>query len=194
MEVSQIELALLIVYSAAAGALLAFIYDLSVLLRGVMFGNESFRSSKICLLELPLVKCRVTTPERPPSKVANFAQKAVRNILDFLFMLSVGIAVILIAYSENSGRVRVYIPMGIAVGFFVYRIIFKKIFLRISNLLIFLSRAVIIYMYKAVALPVDYISKAFGGLKAKIKRKEEANDRKRAKKKPRRWRSILHKN
>ena len=42
MEVSQIELALLIVYSAVAGALLAFVYDLSVLLRGVMFGNESF--------------------------------------------------------------------------------------------------------------------------------------------------------
>ena len=110
MEVSQIELALLIVYSAAAGALLAFIYDLSILLRGVMFGNESFRSSKLCLLELPLVKCRVITPERPPSKAACFAQKVVRNILDFLFMLAVGIAVILIAYSENSGRVRVYIP------------------------------------------------------------------------------------
>ena len=194
MEVSQIELALLIVYSAVAGAVLAFFYDLSATLMGVMFGSESLRASRLGLVELPLIKRRVMTEAGPPSKAVKTVEKITRNVLDFCFMLSVGISVILIAYSENSGRVRVYIPIGIAVGFFVYRIIFKKTVLRISNLLIFVSRAVIIYMYNTAAIPICRISKAFGMLKAKVKRKEGANDGKREKKKLRRWRSILRKN
>ena len=194
MEVSQIELALLIVYSAAAGAVLALFYDLSVLLQGVMFGNESFRASRLCSVELPLVKCRVITADRQPSKVVKIIEKTARSILDFLFMLTVGVAVILIAYTENSGRVRVYIPIGIAVGFLVHRIIFKKVLLRISSLLIFVSRAVIIYMYKAVSLPIVFASRAIGRIKAGMKRKDGANGRKREKKKLRRGRSILREN
>ena len=194
MEVSQIELALLIVYSAAAGAVLALFYDLSVLLQGVMFGNESFRASRLCSVELPLVKCRVITVDRQPSKVVKIIEKTARSILDFLFMLTVGVAVILIAYTENSGRVRVYIPIGIAVGFLVHRIIFKKVILRISNLLIFVSRAVIIYMYKAVSLPIVFASRAIGRIKAGMKRKDGANGRKREKKKLPRGRSILREN
>ena len=173
MEISQIDLLFLFLYSLATGAVLGVVYDAVRILRALFFSeNERYLTR-----ELPLIRktaYRQTEKKLPRAAVAIFVA-----VGDFVFMITCAIAVILVAYVKNMGRMRWIIPVGASVGFVAYYYTVGKLIMKISGLAAFLIRAGLVYLYSLAELPVRLV---INGVKNRKKKSKEN------KKRRKRWR------
>lgn len=150
MEISQIDLFLLFLYSVATGAVLGVIYD-AIRVTRALFLSENERYLKI---ELPIIK-KAAYP-KSAKKLSRVAADIFIAAGDFVFMLTAAVAIILVAYVRNMGRMRWLIPTGVAVGFVLYYYTIGKLILKISGFLAFLIRAGLVYIATFVAMPIKW--------------------------------------
>ena len=98
MEISQIDLFLLFLYSAATGALLGVIYDAIRITRSLFFPE----SERYLNIELPVIKKRAYI--QPRARLSCIAADIFVAVGDFIFMIITAVAIILVAYAQNMGR------------------------------------------------------------------------------------------
>ena len=180
MEISQFGFILLAVYSFLFGILLGVAYDI-IRIQRVLLGVE-YRSKKQRInyrdIELPIIK-----------KKAYFEQKAVsKGILnvyialgDILFVTLCGVITVLVAYAYNSGRVRVIILIGLLVGFLIYYFTIGKLVMKLSELIAFLLRSAVLYVWEIASFPVRKFVEYIGNKKQKTDKKKGAKNDKRKK-------------
>ena len=168
MEISQIDLFWLFLYSVATGIILGVIYDAIRITRALFF-SENERYLKI---ELPLVKKTAYASQR--RRLSCIAADMLVAIGDFAFMITTAVAIILVAYVENMGRMRWLIPTGVAVGFTSYYYTIGKLILKISGFIAFLIRAGLVYLATFIALPIKMCAN-----KIKNRKKSKENEKRR---------------
>ena len=148
MEISQSALFMLILYSAATGGVLGLIYSLVRLVREIIIpSSERYEN-----IVLPLIKKRAY--KNKCGKLFGILKQLLLGLLDLTFMITCAIAVILVAYTENMGRMRWLIPFGAALGFFLYRATLGRLILKISVAAAFFVRAASVYLYSILTLPI----------------------------------------
>ena len=148
MEISQSALFWLIVYSAATGLVLGVIYSAVGLVRELIIpSGERYKE-----IELPLIKKRAYKSKS--GRLVKALKQVALGFIDFIFMITCAIAVILVAYTENMGRMRWLIPFGAALGFFLYRATLGRLILKISVAATFFARAASVYLYSILTLPI----------------------------------------
>ena len=162
MEISQSGLFLLILYSAATGAVLGFLYDIIKLLRYVVFSpGLNYDSEDHRLISRAASK-------HSSKKGVLFAEWLSVAITDIAFMISCAISVILVAYIENMGRIRWLIPFGAVVGFALYRFTVGRLVIKMSVVLSIIVRAAFVL----VAMIFERIFLRMKSIKIKEKTKK----------------------
>lgn len=117
MEISQITLLRLLIYSFLFGAIVGVLYDANKVIR-VLFGVRYTKKlySKLYALKRPITKKGVNI-----GSGKGICQSIVVNVGDFLCVIIAAIGAILLNYGYNSGRFRIFTLAAIALGFFIYR-------------------------------------------------------------------------
>ena len=178
MEISQSGLFLLFLYSAAAGGVLGAVYDAIRILRALVLPNAPSGKINYSEIELPLIRKKVYKP--PKKKLSRAAVGALVAIGDFIFMIVCAVTLILVAYTENMGRMRWLIPFGAAVGFAAYYFTVGKLVMKISGAVVFLIRAALVYVYTFAEIPVRFVI-------GKIKNRKRKPKDEKIKKRRKRW-------
>ena len=156
MEISQFSFVLLAVYSVFFGAILGGAYDVLRIIR-VLLGAERNEKSQNKLRDvvLPIIK-RKAYPQRM-HKLSGVLLNIWIAIGDVIFALSCGALAVLISYAYNSGRVRAVIFIGLGVGFLLYYFTVGKLVMKASELVAFVVRSVLVYIFEAVRFVIKKI-------------------------------------
>ena len=136
MEISQITLAKLLLYSFLLGLAIGALYDAGRLLR-LLLGVERANGFGSRIYEWTLPVCKKTMRSGEGRRVA---RAAVINICDFLCVIAATLGILILSYAYNSGRVRFFVLLGATVGFFLYRAILSKILMLACRPMILLFR------------------------------------------------------
>ena len=124
MEISQIELFALFLYSSAGGLALGVIYEVArgirILLTAVLAPGE-VQPVRVFGKELSLRRRR-ETKRAGAGSLLKVALNITVIVIDVLFMTAAAVLVILTCYAFNSGRLRWMIYAGFAVGLFLYSV------------------------------------------------------------------------
>lgn len=151
MEISQITLLRLTVYSFFFGVAVGLLYDACRILRVMAGARCSFRGyPRICALRLPISK-----RELGRGGERRLLQSVMINIGDFLCVLTAALGAILLSYGYNSGRVRFFCLAAIALGLLLYRV-------SLGKALIFLLEPVALilkYLFLSILEPIALIAR-----------------------------------
>ena len=135
---TQRALALLFVYAAVTGFVLGVFYDLLRTLR--LLRGES----------------RKETPD------AGQGRRSMLGIVllffeDVCFMLIVAVALILLCYFANDGRIRMSAIVGIACGFFVYVQTLGRLVICLAEILTGWIRKALAFVWRMILLPLRWL-------------------------------------
>ena len=151
MEISQARLALLYFNACMLGAALGLLYDGMRLIR--IFFGEHFSSvaNRFRDVKLPLIHMSEERKKRSRLlSVLIFAE-------DFIFCLVAAVAMILLFYQINNGKLRAWaFPMA-GVGFYLYRITVGRLVMLCSETVAFLLEAAFRYLCFFVMLPWKWV-------------------------------------
>ncbi|MBE6592375.1 MAG: hypothetical protein E7642_00090 [Ruminococcaceae bacterium] len=141
MEISQVILSLLLLYSFFFGAIVGMFYDGCRMLRVLAGKRYSKRGYKrIEAWRLPIIK-RTLAP-----KSESVWQSAVTFFGDILCVLFCTAGIIVLNYSYNSGRFRFFTVLGVLAGFFVYKYTLGRLVMLVAEPL------VVVFRYLAVSI------------------------------------------
>ena len=150
MEISQLDLLALLLYSVPMGAAIALLYEL--------FKTVGF------VLRLMWLPGSVSPPTifgktpvglapraKPPKRIAVIAYKTLRAVGDTVFMILAAVGLIILSYACNAGRRRWMLYVGVVFGFFLFKNTFGKLMgkclttvtLALAKLLSVATRAVV---------------------------------------------------
>ena len=151
MEVSQITLAKLLLYSFYLGIATGVFYDLGRAVR-ILLGLYEYREGqleKIRAWHLPLSR-------RPLCSYENrgVMQSLMINIFDFATVLAATVGILVLSYSYNSGRVRFFVLLGAAVGVFLYRLLLSKTVFAASRVPALLARYLLLSFLVVFCAPI----------------------------------------
>ena len=153
MEISQGSLAWLYLCAMALGAVLGFVYDLLRITR-VFFGVQYSRRGRGTLSKqkLPLLKPRQKKKENPALGIVIFFE-------DFLFCVFCGIAMILLFYVCNNGKIRYSVFPVAAGGFLCYRGTLGKLVMLFSEVIAFALETLFRYAFFFLSFPILFLGK-----------------------------------
>ena len=155
MEISQLGLFYLLVYSAFGGVLLGILCELMCSFR---FALRSFLvPDKIGLPRLfgkEIAPVKMSLKSKKSSAFARLFCEGLSIFADALFVIISALALILIAYARNSGRMRWMLVVGLAIGFFAFRTTVGKIIRRILCIAILIFRNILVRIVKFLCVPV----------------------------------------
>ncbi len=172
MEISQAGLLRLFLSALLTGVALGAVYDILRALKTLAFAEEV--SEKYREIELPLVGvCAYRTKMGAFKKSVYLIYTAVSDIL--FFVIGAVFSVIL-AYSENSGRMRWMILVGMVLGFLIYYRTIGKLTGKISALTAFLLRAAAVYVYFCISAPIKALIRIIKNRRNKWKIKKRNKD------------------
>ena len=147
MVISQWQLALLYLNAGLLGIGLGLFYDVLRMVR--MFFGERFSTAtnRLCHQKLPLIQMKSQRKHHKRlSAVVIFA-------LDFLFCLVSAIAIILLFYQMNNGKLRFWaFPMA-GIGFYLYRMTIGRLVMLCSETVAFFLEAAIRYVFFFALFP-----------------------------------------
>ncbi len=120
MEISQLSLALLYLFSACLGVLWGILYDALKLLR-LSCGAARTPSveRRIAAIRLPLLK-------PAPRRLRPRRLLVTVFLTDLLFCLVAALSLILLFYAQNNGKLRPLALLCAPVGFWVYRVTLSR--------------------------------------------------------------------
>ena len=154
MEISQFSFILLATYSFFFGVALGVVYDIIRIQRVLLGAKCGGGKTKIDYreIELPIIKKKAYSVR---------LDKAFSKVLgvyialgDVAFATTCGVAVVLVAYAYNSGRVRAIIYLGLLLGFLVYYFTIGRLVMKLSRLVSFLIRSAVVYAYEMIVYPI----------------------------------------
>ena len=158
MEISQLGLFYLFVYSAFGGVFLGVLCELTCALRfalRLLLMPEKIDPPRILDKEMTPVKMSVKS--KKSSALARLLCESFSFFTDALFVIVSAVTLILIAYACNSGRMRWMLVVGLAIGFFAFRAIFGKIVRRVFSIVILIFRNILVKTVKFLCVPVRWI-------------------------------------
>ena len=167
MEISQLGLFSLLLYSVASGAVLGVAYGLLQAVR--------------VMLKLLLIPCDVDPVSvfgknisiRYKAQKSRRAAKAIFKIaeiiLDILFMVTVAVSLILVSYAFNKGRMRWMISVGAASGLCIFVMTAGKLFKTLSTAILILTFNVLFNLCKTLIKPIGFLKRKIKKYSLKIK-------------------------
>jgi len=153
MEISQEALARLYLYALFLGCALGAVYDLLRISR-VFFGiHYSQRAIKrLTCVRLPLLEART---ERKKKRTLG----AVIFFEDLFFCIFCAIALILLFYECNNGKIRYPVFLAAGVGFLMYRGTLGKAVMLFSEVIVFAVETAFRYIFFFLFFPVRFACK-----------------------------------
>jgi hypothetical protein len=153
MEISPYMLTLLLIYSFLFGVFAGAVYDVSKILRALLFeGTSTDRQKKLCDIKLVLVG--KLTPKRNSNLLPIFV-----FIFDILIFLFIGCGIAVLNFYFNRGQMRLYTITAVAVGFLVYYFTLGKIVSFFADWLVFALRAVMAILARLLIAPFAALGK-----------------------------------
>ena len=148
MEISQSSLAWLYFYALLLGIAAGFLYDLLRITRVFLGVHYSRRAAKkIKELQLPLLEKRKKRGESRALGTVVFVE-------DLLFCLVAGIAMILLFYGANGGRIRMLAFVSAGAGFFLYRATLGRLMMVFSEVIAFCVETAVRYVLFFLLYPI----------------------------------------
>ena len=147
MEISPIEILQMTLVSFIFGAVVGVVNDIHRIIR-VIFGCKYNSKSidKLHNINLPV-------PGKPLDR--EMWKKANRYILpiivffqDIIIFAFSGVGIVILNYYFNNGRLRIYAPLGVILGFFTYYFTLGKVAIYFSEL----------FAFSPVSLPKSHIN------------------------------------
>jgi hypothetical protein len=154
MEISQITLAIMLLYSFLFGIAVGILYDVNRVVRvlfGVRYSKKAY--SRLYSLRLPISKKNVLI-----GSSKGFWQSLVINLGDALCVLVATVGAILINYGYNSGRFRFFTVAALIVGFVIYRFSIGRILIFVTEPLAFICKYIFLSICDLLALPLRKIT------------------------------------
>ncbi len=90
---------------------------------------------------------------------------------DLLFFVTVAVGIVVINYTFNDGKMRIYTIFGIFFGYFIYRISVRKLVLFLLNRTVFFLRRVFFTVFSVIFLPFRKICSFLYKKSYKIRKK-----------------------
>ena len=151
MTVSQTQLALLYFNACLLGVGLGVFYGLLRIVR-IFFGDHfSMVANRFQAVELPFIHVREKRKRHGRLlKVIVFAE-------DFLFCVVAAVAMILLFYQINNGKLRFLAFPVAGVGFYLYRITLGRLVMVCSETVAFVLEAAIRYVFFFLLFPLKWI-------------------------------------
>ena len=162
MEISQLVLLRLLLYSFFFGLATGIFYDVNRIFRvlcGVRYSKRIF--TRLYEIRLPIVKRKL---KMGISK--GFFQSLVINVGDLFCVLFAASGLIVLNYSYNSGRFRFFTVIGVCLGFLFYRFTVGKLLIRIVEPIAFILKYLILSFFIVFSRPFIKIG-IFVGKKVK---------------------------
>jgi hypothetical protein len=150
MEISQITLAVMLLYSFLFGIAVGILYDVNRIARvlfGVRYTKKAY--SRLYSLRLPVSKKNVLI-----GSSKGFWQSLVINLGDALCVLVATVGAILINYGYNSGRFRFFTVAALIVGFVIYRFSIGRMLILVAEPLAFICKYIFLSICGILALPL----------------------------------------
>ncbi len=150
MEISQITLAVMLLYSFLFGIAVGILYDVNRIVRvlfGVRYTNKAY--SRLYSLKLPVSKKNVLI-----GSSKGFWQSLVINLGDALCVLVATVGAILINYGYNSGRFRFFTVAALIVGFVIYRFSIGRMLILVAEPLAFICKYIFLSICGILAFPL----------------------------------------
>ena len=150
MEISQITLAVMLLYSFLFGIAVGILYDVNRIVRvlfGVRYTNKAY--SRLYSLKLPISKNNLIIGSNK-----GFWQSLVINLGDVFCVIIATVGVILINYGYNSGRFRFFTVAALIVGFVIYRFSIGRILILVAEPIAFFCKYIFLSICDLLALPL----------------------------------------
>ena len=152
MEVSQGALLFMMLSGALLGAVLGVVYDVFRLIRRAALeagGGEV--PSYAREWKFPFLGCPGARGKR--NALSRGVTTVVTVLCDLAFGLISGISVLLLVYDRNDGIFRLSAPVGVAVGFFLYRMTLGRLVGAFEDAILFFAGVLFRYLLLLVTLP-----------------------------------------
>ena len=153
MEISQTAIGLLYLYGALLGAGAGLFYDFLRITR-IFFGVHYSRSASE---QLKKIKLPILPPYREHEE--NAALGVVVFLEDFFFCILCGVALAILFYECNDGKIRLPIIGVFAAGFFLYRTTLGRIVMLLSEFAAFLLESAARYLIYFLSYPFRALGK-----------------------------------
>ncbi len=148
MEISQGSLARLYFYALLLGIAAGFLYDLLRITRVFLGVHYSRRAAKrLGSIKLPLLGVRRRRGESRALGTVVFVE-------DLLFCLAVGVAMILLFYGTNNGRIRMLAFVAAGAGFLLYRATVGRLVMLFSEIIAFCVETAFRYAFFFLLYPI----------------------------------------
>ena len=158
MEISQLSFVLLAIYSVCFGVLLGAIYDI-IRIQRVLLGAEygEIDKGKIDFrnIKLPIINKKAYSVKF--DKISRRFLDIYIAVGDVMFASMCGVAVVLVAYAYNSGRVRLVIYLGLLFGFLTYYFTVGRLVMRLSHFISFVLRSILVYLCEIIVAPIRLV-------------------------------------
>ncbi len=172
MTVSQTQLALLYLYSILMGAAMGLLYDgfrISRIFLGEHFSGLANRFEKV---NLPLIGM----PKKPRGR--NKLREIFLFVGDFLFCMIASVALILLFYQMNHGKIRFMTFVFSGAGFYLYRLTLGKLVMACSETVAFVLQTAVRYACFFVCFPFKWFAgKTVALIKSIVKKQTEKHKR-----------------
>lgn len=156
MDISQAALARLYLFALLLGIGLGVVYDLLRITRVFLGAHYSRRAAKrLQEISLPLLRARKKKTESRALGFVVFLQ-------DLLFCLFAAVAVILLFYEANRGKIRLPALLCVGVGFLLYRGTLGRLVMLFSEVIAFAIETVGRYLCFFAFLPVRLLGRWIG--------------------------------
>ncbi len=168
MEISPIKIFYMAVVSLLFGMCVGALNDVNRIVRifyGVRYGKDRFEG--LYNLKLPIIKRNVSkTPKK--CKYINAILPCVIFVQDIILFFFAGAGVAIINYYFNNGRARLYTPAAVIIGFAVYYFTVGKAVLYFSDIIVFIVKAIAMFLFGVIYYPVSLLVNFFGFFVKKI--------------------------
>ena len=141
MEISPILLAKLLLYSLIWGGTVGVFYDVNRIFRvllGVRYSKKHFDS--LYSLRLPFSKKEISLKNAADKTGGRFIKGATEFLGDFLSVTVAALGVVVLNYSYNDGRFRIFTVIGTLVGFLLYYFTLGRLVMLVCEPLAFLIK------------------------------------------------------
>ena len=149
MEISQIMLTLLLLYSFLFGIAVGIFYDCCRIIRvlaGKRYSKKGYK--RLDTLKFPIIKRTLFAP-----KEDGVLQSVLIFLSDLICVTFCTVGIIVLNYAYNSGRFRFFTVIGVLIGFFIYKYTVGRLIMLIAEPMLLLLRFIVVSIFIILCAP-----------------------------------------
>lgn len=149
MEISQIMLTLLLLYSFLFGIAVGIFYDGCRIIRvlaGKRYSKKGYK--RLDALKFPIIKRTLFAP-----KEDGVLQSVLIFLSDLICVTFCTAGIIVLNYAYNSGRFRFFTVIGVLIGFFIYKYTVGRLIMLIAEPMLLLLRFIVVSIFIILCAP-----------------------------------------